>query len=75
MSRLNVYLPDDLADRARKAGLNLSAVTQEAVRHKLAAQSTDEWLASLPGVVSPVSHDAALEALDAAREEAATRHD
>lgn len=75
MSRLNVYLPDDLAAEARKAGLNLSAVTQEAVRQRLAAQSTDEWLSTLPRASSPpVSHDAAMDALDAARDEAPTRH-
>lgn len=32
MARLNVYLPDDLAAQAKAAGLNLSAVTQEAVK-------------------------------------------
>ena len=75
MARLNVYLPDELATQAREAGLNLSAVTQAAVRQLLAAQSTDNWLAALPRTTgSPVSHEDALQALDAAREEAATRH-
>lgn len=75
VARLNVYLPDDLAADAKKAGLNLSAVTQDAVRRSLASRSTDSWLATL---VTPapgrVSHDRALEALDAARDEAPTRH-
>jgi post-segregation antitoxin (ccd killing protein) len=72
---LNVYLPDDLAAQAKAAGLNLSAVTQEAVRQRLAARSTDAWLTSLPHrSAEPVSHEAALAALDAAREEAPTRH-
>jgi post-segregation antitoxin (ccd killing protein) len=76
VSRLNVYLPDDLAAEAKKAGLNLSAVTQEAVRRTLAERSTDAWLATVGPTPSAerVPHDSALTALDAAREEATTRH-
>lgn len=76
VARLNVYLPDDLAEEAKKAGLNLSAVTQEAVRRSLASRSTDAWLAALraPTPSGRVPHDRALEALDAARDEARTRH-
>lgn len=76
MTRLNVYLPDDLAVEAKKAGLNLSAVTQEAVRRSLASLSTDAWLAALtaPTSAERVPHDRALEALDVARDEAPTRH-
>ncbi len=75
VARLNVYLPDELAADAKKAGLNLSAVTQEAVRRALASRATDAWLASLASSASKqVSHDRALEALDAARDEAQTRH-
>ncbi len=76
MTRLNVYLPDDLAARAKEAGLNLSAVTQEAVRQTLAARSTDSWLSSTlqPVSTSTVTHDRALEAIDEARDEAPTRH-
>lgn len=75
VARLNVYLPDDLAAAAKDAGLNLSALTQEAVRRTLAAHSTDSWLTTLPSAsTSPVTHDQALEALDAARDEAPTRH-
>ncbi len=75
MTRLNVYLPDDLAAKAKAAGLNLSAVTQEAVRQTLAARSTDSWLATLPrATVDVVSHDRALDELDAARDEPPTRH-
>lgn len=72
VARLNVYLPDDLAAQAKHAGLNLSALTQQAVRRELAARSTDEWLSLLPPPVpAPVSHEAAVQALD----EASTRHD
>jgi post-segregation antitoxin (ccd killing protein) len=76
VTRLNVYLPDELAAEAKKAGLNLSAVTQEAVRRTLAARSTDAWLASMTETSSTgtVHHDRALSALDAARDEAPTRH-
>jgi post-segregation antitoxin (ccd killing protein) len=73
---VNVYLPDELAAEAKKAGLNLSAVTQEAVRRTLAERSTDAWLATVATTASTeqVPHDRALDALDAARDEARTRH-
>lgn len=76
VARLNVYLPDDLAAAARRAGLNLSALTQDAVRRCLDAGSTDAWLATLRPSVSShtVGHDLVLESLDAIRDEAATRH-
>jgi len=32
----NVYLPDDLAEAARREGLNVSALTQEALASGLA---------------------------------------
>ncbi|MGL4745143.1 MAG: type II toxin-antitoxin system CcdA family antitoxin [Dermatophilaceae bacterium] len=76
MTRVNVYLPDELAAEAKEAGLNLSAVTQEAVRRTLAARSTDAWLAASATTASSarVPHDRALAALDAARDDAPTRH-
>lgn len=75
MARLNVYLPDELAAEAKEAGLNLSAVTQEAVRRLLTARTTDAWLATLKRTPSrSVSHQDALDALDAARAEPPTRH-
>lgn len=76
VTRLNVYLPDELAAEAKKAGLNLSAVTQEAVRRTLAERSTDAWLASVATASSTdrVPHDRALDALDGARDEAPTHH-
>lgn len=76
VTRLNVYLPDDLAADAKEAGLNLSAVTREAVRRALASRSTDAWLAAL-ATATPErvpQHDRALEVLDAARDEAPTHH-
>jgi post-segregation antitoxin (ccd killing protein) len=74
MPRVNVYLPDDLAAAARAAELNLSSLTQDAIRRELAARTTDAWLATLDPAPSQVSHDEALAAVDAAREEPATRH-
>ena len=70
MARVNVYLSDDLARRARAAGVNLSAVTQGALRDALAGADTDRWLDQLdqsPG--ADASHDRVLRALDDARDE------
>ncbi|MDY7100966.1 MAG: type II toxin-antitoxin system CcdA family antitoxin [Actinomycetota bacterium] len=47
MARVNVYLPDDLAAAARDAGLNVSSLTQDALRAALATQRTDVWLDQL----------------------------
>ena len=69
MARLNVYVPDDLAEKARARGLNVSALTQAAIAAELEAGATAEWLAELPESVGSVSHDAAMAALDAARAE------
>jgi len=76
VTRLNVYLPDDLAAQAKEAGLNLSAVTQAAVRQTLAARSTDAWLSSIAqaGSAGTVTHEQVLAALDDVRDEAHTRH-
>ncbi|MGI8592885.1 MAG: type II toxin-antitoxin system CcdA family antitoxin [Solirubrobacteraceae bacterium] len=72
---MNVYLPDELAAEAKEAGLNLSAVTQEAVRRTLGARSTDAWLGTLrPASSHRVTHGTVLDALDAVREEPPTRH-
>jgi post-segregation antitoxin (ccd killing protein) len=74
MPRVNIYLPDDLAAAVRAAGINLSALTQDAIRRHLAGRTTDAWLATLDVTPTQISHDDALAALDAAREEPATRH-
>jgi post-segregation antitoxin (ccd killing protein) len=70
MARVNVYLPGDLAERAREAGLNVSRLTQEAVEDALAAMSVGEWVAKVrqrPG--HDIPHDRVLQALDDARDE------
>lgn len=70
MARLNVYVPDELAARSREAGLNVSALTQQALLAALAGGQTDTWLSSLPRRrTAPVSLEAVLEALDEARDD------
>jgi post-segregation antitoxin (ccd killing protein) len=70
MARVNVYLPDELADRARDAGLNVSSLTQEAVRSALAANTTGEWVSKV-AALSPtgVRHEAVMAALKDAKDE------
>ena len=70
MARVNIYLPDELADQARAAGLNVSNVAQEALRRELAGLQTSAWVAGvlqLDGL--DVAHSKVLDALDAVREE------
>lgn len=74
MTRLNVWVPDELAARARAQGLNVSALTQAALLSELQRHATNSWLARLPMPREPrqrrtVDHDAALAALDDARAE------
>lgn len=44
MARVNVYLPDDLAAEAKALDLNVSGLTQKAMRAAIAAGRVDEWL-------------------------------
>lgn len=70
MARLNVYVPDELAARSREAGLNVSALTQQAIAAALAAGQTDAWLASLGrGATAPVTTGDVLAALDDVRDD------
>jgi post-segregation antitoxin (ccd killing protein) len=70
MARLNIHMPDDLAERARAKGLNISALAQAAVAAELARNSTAEWLEKIPRRSAPsIDHAQALDALDAARDE------
>lgn len=74
MARVNVYLPDDLAERAKLAGISISAVTQDALRSTLAALDTDAWLERLEQHSGfEVEHDRVLAALNAAREDFGAR--
>ena len=69
MARLNVYVPDDLAERARARGLNVSALTQAAIAAELENSATEAWLDGLESRSTCARHVDALEALDSAREE------
>ncbi len=44
MARVNIYLPDDLARRAREADLNVSGIAQQALERELRVRATNEWL-------------------------------
>lgn len=70
MTRLNVYLPDELAERARAAGLNVSALTRAAVEAELASRSMREWLKQAASLEpAGATHDEAMAALSEARDE------
>lgn len=74
MARVNVYLPDEMAQEARAAGLNLSRVAQDAVRGELARRATDAWLDELEQLPSvEVSHERVIESIDEARAEIGRR--
>jgi post-segregation antitoxin (ccd killing protein) len=70
MARVNVYLPDDLADQARDAGLNVSSLTQDAVRSALSATKAEEWLSRV-GKLSQtgIRHDAVMSAVSEAKDD------
>jgi post-segregation antitoxin (ccd killing protein) len=70
MARVNVYLPDALAQQARAAGLNISKVTQAALSNTLAHGETDRWLDRLErSPRADVSHQSVMKAIDEARTE------
>jgi post-segregation antitoxin (ccd killing protein) len=70
MARVNVYLPDDLADEVKDAQLNVSSITQAALRAALDDLATDAWLDGFARLdTTTVTHDQLIAALDAAREE------
>ncbi|MFD4429942.1 type II toxin-antitoxin system CcdA family antitoxin [Nocardia sp. NPDC058497] len=68
MARLNVYVPDELAERARAAGVNVSALTQAAIIAALEENATATWLAELTDRPE-IPHDRVMSAIDAARDE------
>jgi post-segregation antitoxin (ccd killing protein) len=69
MARLNVYVPDELAQRARARGLNVSALTQAAISAELENSATDAWLEALEARNTKARHEDVLDAIDAARDE------
>jgi post-segregation antitoxin (ccd killing protein) len=76
MARVNVYLPDDLADAAREAELNVSRITQAALKEALAERDTNRWLDSIARLrPTRATHAQALEAVHAVRDEMGTSDD
>ena len=70
MSRINVYLPDDLAAKAKEAGLNISSLTQEAIRSSLASQSLAKWQQRVAALESRgLSHTKVTDAVRSAKDE------
>lgn len=68
MARLNVYVPDALAERAKARSLNISALTQAAITAELENCATDAWLEGLEARSTGARHDDVLDAIDAARD-------
>jgi post-segregation antitoxin (ccd killing protein) len=70
MARISVYLPDDLAEATKRADLNVSRLTQAAIRSALAAADTNAWLDQLDSL-EPVDlpPERAVEAVRATRED------
>jgi post-segregation antitoxin (ccd killing protein) len=70
MSRINVYLPDDLAAAAKEAGLNVSKLAQDAICSALASESLDLWLSSVSSLEAvDVDHEDVVAAVHAAKDE------
>lgn len=70
MARVNVYLPDDLADEARQAGLNVSNVVQTALRNELRVRRTTDWVTRVLALpATAIEHDEVVAAIRAARDE------
>ncbi len=66
MSRVNITMPDELYQEAKRAGLNISRVAQDAVRAELARLSKvaelDAYLAELEAELGPPSENERAEA-------------
>ena len=74
MARVNVYLPDDLADEVRHAQLNVSSIAQDALRAALDDRAADAWLDGVARFArSAVDHDDVIAAVDAACDELGAR--
>ena len=70
MARVNVYLPDNLAAEAKRARLNVSAITQDAIRSTLAVSATDTWLAELEQLDrTMIEHNTAVRAVAETKDE------
>lgn len=70
MARVNVYLPDDLAADAKGAGLNVSHLTQEALRSALVVNRVGDWLGAIVSMHPlGIDHAAVAAAVTAAKDE------
>lgn len=70
MSRVNAYLPDDLAARAKEAGLNVLRLTQDAIRASLAALDLQAWQRRVAALTrTQVDHSAVMDAVRWAKDE------
>ncbi len=70
MARVNVYLPDDLAEEVKSVGLNVSKLTQEALRSALAASRVGDWLDDVGALRSVgVDQQAIVAAVSGAKDE------
>jgi len=71
MARANVYLPDNLHERARAADLNVSELTQRAIERELAQldrlSAMDAFLEELIGETGPATDAERAEAEEWAR--------
>ena len=70
MARVNVYLPDELAEQARAADLNVSGLAQNAIRRALDARAVNDWLDDLASLEPvDVDYDLVKQAVTAAKDE------
>lgn len=69
MPKITVYLPDDLAEQVKASQLNVSQVTQDALRRALDSSRMATWLDALDLGSAAMPSDAAQAALQAEREE------
>lgn len=70
MARVNIYLPNDLAEEAKAAGLNVSGITQVALRAELEKRRVSDWLDEILRLPpTGVTHEQVMTALREARAE------
>jgi len=71
MARVNVYIPDQLAEQARLANVNVSAITQAALTRQLEVLGFRAWIEQLAQDLEPVilPDDRVQSALDSGRED------
>ncbi|APE36957.1 antitoxin [Nocardia mangyaensis] len=68
MARLTVYVPNEMAERAGTAGLDVSALTQRAIVAVLEENATATWLAGITDR-HEVRHDGVRSAIDVGRDD------